>query len=1086
MRTLFFLLATCLIAAPAAAQTGRRYMLRDTFLRMSSEKCYDLTREEGERAFRARDWETAANLFRAAKNCADADQRKRSLMSQRIGDSRRAAIDELVEKEREAIRTARHALATNRANDALVLLKDSYRSWAFRLADFADRYIAPPDGEPNVQTRQAMLDAWNYIPYYHSWMRDYPNMRVPFCYQVAENLPITTQIQYHQWLSGGKLYAFSPQEHLLRAWSDDLAEAADPIRLDTAFIGFEAAPDGRTLLFYSPKRLVLWRSPTQTYSIDISDKRVNWAFNAEGNTFYYLEGQGIYGVSLARAFGTRGGKYVQRNMRNGGSGDFLSGSGAYEWDNIDPVGLLGFGVKNDRLYLAYTDQVLVLRHDADTAAALRMPYALPDDTGADQVRLWLNDRLLTYANDTLFVQFRLPAADTGAITQASAYAERAVAHNPRMLVTRELARDATRSRAFFREMPDEVAHFVRHDAEELDKSVWHHAHLTTDGSRLAVITGDGSLRVFELDRAANGSTLPYFQTQGQPLQFCPDGTHFAVRGPKSLDVFATERPDEPAFARPLADPEGGVLALGNQFAVLRLHADSTMLWHFPSGKTLRMPVDGTAQSFCLSTDERLLAYTDQNLVKVMDVERGTVTATYPENNLEVFDLAFVPNTNRLMLVARNYDSDVSYGVDIKFWDVARPNEEPKLLLISDLQQVMPLVALSPDSRWVALMDGKSTRIFDLDNLSEEHTSLQGQKWEDAVCSAMTFSLDSRMLVMGYSDGHTVAWDIATRRPAYRLAPPVTKAAPVMQLLFTDGGASLRQVLVPAQKMSEQTLRLTNTYTERLLDVATMRQYLSNGERQLAALSPEQILKYDLESALSYPGNFERLAQSGDLPLIRSFFDFYQRQALQSNNSSQVRQYCERAFQLYQQLDADNRDALRTPMLAMYDDLIWKLIQRNKPDEAAQTVQQVGRHFDQPLSLTRWNGHIALLRGDAYLRTAATHYANWIMRSAEEERVVDKYDYKKGEYTVFMQFYEQISQELNRLNTYRLLQGPQQQMLCALLGDYTTLGFCAALSEGPATQLPLEPATQQQWRIFQLLNNSEAAQDFRPALEDARR
>lgn len=1104
MRTLFLIFVVLLLSLSALAQTGRRYVLRDTFARLSSEKCFDLTRDEGERAFRAKDWETASALFRAAKNCADADEKERRQMSQRIRNSREAAIAELVEKEREATRTARHAIATNRANDALLLLKDGYRSLGFRLADFADRYIAPPGGEPNANCRQAMLDAWNYLPYYHSWMRENPDLRVPFCFQVADNLYERTQLRYQQRKGQTRLYAFSPYDHLLRSWSGDLTETAQPVRMDTTLTGFDVSPDGQTLLFNSHRHWVLWRSPSSAYPIEVSGNTTFGAFNTDGSVFYYIERGQIRTVPMSKAFASRSNRYYQRNNYRSNVGEALELVEPDNWPPVEMTGLLGFAVKGADIYLAYPDRVLVT--NADTTFVCPMPYTLPADVRPDQVKFWPSDQLLTYANDTLFTRFRLPASGSGAVVQEASYGEQLVAFHPQMLVTLELSGDPTKERIFFRDSPLAISAFSLSEADGRFGSLRTKGTLSPDGTRCAVYSESGTLRVFELEQVPTGAALPFFKTpnEHQHLTFTPDGRHFAVPGSQLLEVFSSSDLQKPIAARPTY-PEGPKhLLVSNTWITHQYSKDSLELFQFHTGRSMKLawPAYGD-KAGALSHDGRLFAYADGTEVTVMDLTGKTPPLTH-RFSIGVTALAFVPKSTQLMLTvyADSYKLDAR---DIKFWDTAHPDREPEALLLSDFG-TDEMATLSPDGQWVALSNYTGTRIFELSNLTEEYNFLRAQKQSETAVSTMTFSPNGRLLVMGYRDGHTIAWDIATRRLAYRLAPPTPQAAAVAQLHFSEDGQELRQVLLPAMNNGGTGGgAVTNTFTTRLLHFDAMRRHLSDGTRQLVAFSPSQILDYDLESALSYNDNFERLARSGDLPLIRSFFDFYQQQSEQSNNSAQVRQYCDRAFRLYQNLDPTNRESLRDRVLWMYDGLIWKLIQREKLNEAANMVQHVGSHFGPLLRLTRWNGHIALLRGEAHLKTAANRYVDWLIRSSEEPGTGND---------VFGTAYGTLGHELRQLGTYGLLGAKQKQMLCALFGDFKDIfvdDWCAVSSpsdgrtgepEAAATaptvapasiDSALDPNTQQRWRIFQGLSRidfinsfSEKTRLLEGCLEDAKK
>ncbi|MCY7330321.1 MAG: hypothetical protein LH618_17350, partial [Saprospiraceae bacterium] len=152
MRFFFLFFALFLVLPLEAQQTpmGRRkHPLSRAFTEFKGENCFQITRQEADQAFRERNWDDAAALYRAAKSCADADQTGRRDMSDRIRACRDAAEQELLDKESAARRQARQAIAANRADDAQDLLKNFDRGLAYRLADFANQYIAPP-GEPNA------------------------------------------------------------------------------------------------------------------------------------------------------------------------------------------------------------------------------------------------------------------------------------------------------------------------------------------------------------------------------------------------------------------------------------------------------------------------------------------------------------------------------------------------------------------------------------------------------------------------------------------------------------------------------------------------------------------------------------------------------------------------------------------------------------------------------------------------------------------------------------------------------------------------------------------------------------------------
>ncbi|MEZ4918789.1 MAG: hypothetical protein R2792_06740 [Saprospiraceae bacterium] len=185
---------------------GRYHPSRE-FLQMDNPDCFNQTKTEADRAYSKGYWEDAASLYRAAKSCRDADQRSRQHMNDLIEKCRLAAEEELLKKEREAQRQARHAIASNRANDAQELLRTGNRSFAFRLSDFANTYIAP-EGDDNPDCLQAMYDAWYYSP---SLLSGDNAVSVPLCYNLANNFEERTPVRFARTGSRELLSCFLPQ-----------------------------------------------------------------------------------------------------------------------------------------------------------------------------------------------------------------------------------------------------------------------------------------------------------------------------------------------------------------------------------------------------------------------------------------------------------------------------------------------------------------------------------------------------------------------------------------------------------------------------------------------------------------------------------------------------------------------------------------------------------------------------------------------------------------------------------------------------------------------------------------------------------
>lgn len=253
-----FALTLCTLVGGAIAQTpdARRYPLSRSYLRGDIGNCFENTCAEADRAFRLGFWDDAARLYRAAKSCDDANQERRKDMNARIESCRLKAEEELRNAALEARMAARNAIATARAADAQDLLRKFDRTGAYRLADFAYEYIAPPKGA-NYPCAQAILDAWQYSPVRYGAVQTGDEsiaFQTPFCYEAA--IGLGSQCVTHFFVKDKKEYVavLSKQNRKLYIWDmSDLSKlSVQPV--DSAFVSFDASPDGGGVGVFFRKR----------------------------------------------------------------------------------------------------------------------------------------------------------------------------------------------------------------------------------------------------------------------------------------------------------------------------------------------------------------------------------------------------------------------------------------------------------------------------------------------------------------------------------------------------------------------------------------------------------------------------------------------------------------------------------------------------------------------------------------------------------------------------------------------------------------------------------------------------------------
>jgi hypothetical protein len=377
-------------------------LLNDTL-----DDCFHRMEAEAERAYRLQYWEDAAALFRAAKNCANANQESRQKMTQRILDCRNSAENELFAKQQEAERQARHAIASKLADDAEKLLRHTDRSLAYRLADFANQYIAPDD---NPDCVQAILDAWYYQPSDKSKHRQDELYRPAFCYELADNLGEDIQLKFERKRSGAYwLWAFAPKKGELTAWEFPGMTVAQTINLgeNSRVRGFDVSNNG-TILLYGDNFLEV-RKGGQNRRVQVP-KVTHWCFSERGDELFF-ENTGEQAIYLLPLM-----EIDAKNTKKGVRANELSWSGV-ERPFVTGVapGMLAFYHTAGKFWLGYSDRVEVLAKTEfgkpwKREATIRFEaMGLPEDFSSEAVRMQLFPKkgfaVLTFSNKMKVVNF---------------------------------------------------------------------------------------------------------------------------------------------------------------------------------------------------------------------------------------------------------------------------------------------------------------------------------------------------------------------------------------------------------------------------------------------------------------------------------------------------------------------------------------------------------------------------------------------------------------------------------------------------------------------------------------------------------
>ncbi|MFN0036631.1 MAG: WD40 repeat domain-containing protein [Saprospiraceae bacterium] len=1011
------------------------------FLKDTSDTCLQRMLGEADRAYRLHFWEDAAALYRAAKNCSDADQKARQQLSDKIIACRNAAENELFAKQQEAERQARHAIAANLADDAQELLRSTDRSLAFRLADFANQYIAPDD---NPDCVQAMFDAWYYQP-------SEDELYGPaFCYELTGNLGDNTQLRFQQQKDSSQwLWAFVPTTGEMFTWKmpNMRREQSFGTGEGSGYVGFDFAPDGE--LFFWGDQFFELRRGSKSHRVDVPSVG-NWCFSERGDEFFYRNTaeQKIYVLNVRAAFQVQDYRKDARSLSTlqqtlGTPREFVSGV---------PDTLLAMQYLGGKLWLGYSDRVEVLGNIGTGKPKQREKVYRFEGVVLPEFAEQKDLRLVMYPKEGFAV---LGSNQFEGVDRAT------------WLVHLESEGDSSKTREFENQYPLAIAPLAHQvaclygddfwvlDAHTGDTLLRQHkpssaSYDLMSGSfspdaRWVAAASEGDVYVWALQDAptVHAAELPRLP-EHKPV-FSPDGSRLFLSFADTLAVFGTDARNAP---QNFWKTQGGMLhGVSDHWALLQVSPDSAEARHLADkGRPLRFPLTNPdAKPFPYSFDskgEKLVAYLSEgNRVEVRSLKTGALVANNFFEGEMVSRLQFVPNTDDLLVVQSTPEEESEMAPSrVKVWSPLL-GENPRALRLHDYY--VDVLAIDDTGSRTAFSNGRDIRIFDLQNLENEVLKIGQTQSEDV--QAIAFRPNSTLLAAAYADGKVVFWDVRNGQASLQLqAVPSNGLAKggveIAAIAFSEGGTTLHIAVTDGRVLAYA------------IDPSYIRTKAQDENRQLQSFGPEHIVRYNLEAALYYPGNFERLAESGDAPLIRSFFQHFREQAEQSNNIGQVYDYCERTFYLYERLDENTQNIWQPDMRMMYEDYAWKLLLRGSLNEAATIIAFIKAKFDYDPKLL--NAHLALLRRN--FSAAAALYSSFILTTEDDGLPM---------HPDVQWVHEYVEKGLVQLRDYELLDSVQTNCFCgtvSLSGVFAN--FCPKGKNYPASFL--SPADRSRWEIFE--------------------
>ncbi|MCB0528509.1 MAG: WD40 repeat domain-containing protein [Saprospiraceae bacterium] len=1055
---LFFIIIVAILPALLHAQstndageTRCRYRPSKEFVLSKDEKCFDITFKEGNRAFALRCWDEAVALYRAAKSCADANQHNRSEMNRRMRICRDSAEQELRRSEQLARNQFLQATASGLADDAQEVLKNYDRSMAYRLADFAGQYVAPG---PNADCMQALLDTWYHQP---AQAANGTRFQVPFCYQLDYDLGRNTKVRFGGHNMNRVLYAFSPSSHLLYSWMVNDMEPARTIQISPEYKDFDMSPDGGTGLMFSDKDVMLLRIRsnrfTDVYKINISNLK-RYCFSAHGTEFLYYDAvkSEIYMLRLSDA-------YKQRKGEQRAEPTLL-------FTDI-PFEVLGMAYSKGRVWLGGRDSLVVLeqkdptKKDTKWTIAKSLPWKT-QFTYASDLKLFPGQQTAVFTNMVGAVYVPFEVKDD--LPQR--------AGDEVLLDGMPLAINRTGNRVAHAKAENDLLYLLESSTgialngtylQPQDRFAPLNGDFSHDNKWFAAVTDTGTLKMWSLVELQRDNARAIGDEEST-LSFSRDDKYFFELRLDSVDIYPLTSPDQPLMTIENLPENRRIAAVGKQWVAYHSGDNNLTLRNAYSGKTIVFPTSGMEPHVAIDDSDKWVAITTMvfDTIEVYSLESGILVARLPLNGY-VSSMDFIPGTRDLMIVQARITELGERQYTAKIWRPdARAEEQLRTLRIHGYN--ISHTDFSARGDRVAFSDRNDIRVFLLDNLLDENIRIK--PLPDRFVMATAFHPDGSAIAAGYDDGQVVVWDLRSGEPRFRLSPG-DHSRYITGLSFSPD----------ASRIYIKTGDTSLIYRD--IDPDHIREKGQTEYLRLVAFTPEQIRQYGLENALDYSGNFQKLAESNDLPLIRSFFEYYRLQALSSNNIEQVKRSFDSALRLYSKLDDPvTQRALRPTMQEIYEDYIWKLLLRERNEEAAKMVDEYNRVFEKPLAALKSGAHVSLMRGD--LKAATLQYAEWTIRMFENPATRNYFEFSL----------DSLTQHFVQMSEYNLLKPEQVNCLCGLFYDVLHMEKICRLGGHPE-QVPFDIDTRLRWNIFKnlytssdIVNHSVKVRKLESAYNDA--
>ncbi|MDX1912387.1 MAG: WD40 repeat domain-containing protein [Saprospiraceae bacterium] len=1034
----------------------RHYAANRDFLKDTIEHCFERMSEEADRAFRLRFWEDAAALYRAAKNCADADQNDRQRMSERITACRDAAENELFAKQQEAERRARHAIASNMADDALELLQTTDRSIAFRLADFANQYVAPDD---NPECVQAMFDAWYYQPADDIKHQLDELYRPALCYELADNLGENTQIRYQQQRDGQQwLWAFVPKTGDMFAWEMPSMKIVQSFGTGEAnsYTGFDFSPAG-DLLFLGNNFFELRRN-ARVHRVDVATPGA-WCFSERGDEFFFqnVGRQSIYILNVREAL-------AQQSRSKGNKNANTFQIPVVEREIVTGVTeqLLAIQYFKGKFWLGYRDRIEVLSKPAPGQSWKKEKVIRFEQNESTQIHEFRDLRLEIYPKEGFAVLGYFggativsldDAAGKPAFRQMNECFPLAISPTLHQLAVQHVGNyqhnafwlfDAFTGDTLIRQRIPGFTNF------DLMKGAF-----SPDSRWAAATSYMGNICVWALkdEPTVRTASFPINLLENPDCHFNSDGALLINYFRDTLAVYQTDEPDSPP--RFFKNFQQVIRGSSDDWVLVHTAATSCVALRLEDGKSVSIPcLDPPYGLFAVDEpSEKLIAYlTDKNKVELRSLENGALITHRVFEGGPIAELHFIPGSQDLLVVQHNSNSRVdAERSSVKIWSPLRAGLKPHALRMHDY--LVREMSLDRNGQRVAFSNGNDIRLYEF--VSPENEMLKIRPIKDKLVNAIAFIPGSSLIAAAYTGGKIIFWDAVTGELKLQW-----QAVPQDGLI--EFIVEIRDIAVSADGAILHIITTDGRMYSYAIDPTDIRNAAQDEHRHLQSFDIEQIQRYNLEVALNYPGNFERLAESGDGPLLSSFFRYFQWQALESNNIERVKLYCERSYFLFERLDANTQETWRNDVQLMYQDYAQKLMMRSSLSEAAKVLDFLEKQFGNRPTLM--DAHMALLKKD--YSKASQLYTRYLL---------------KDEGSLSLDFlvrwsFEQVEKDMLQMISYELLDSTQINCFCSTVRYSGSFANVCPNGAGYPDNI-LSATDRTRWEIFEMHRAADELHHF---------